>query len=69
MALVSGKVRSPPKLVQGKGPLDSALPNYSYLKPPFIWTIAVRIPVVVLLLVTLILVADWLDVLPHWVPF
>ena len=69
MPLVSGKVRAPVKLVVGKGPLDSALPSYSYLKPSLIWSIAARVPVVVLLLVTLILVADWLDVLPHWVPF
>ena len=69
MPLVSGKVRPPAKPVEGKGLLDSAPPNYSYLKPSLIWTIASRIPVVVALLVVLILVADWLDALPHWVPF
>jgi len=69
MALLSGKrwPQTPP--LQGKGPLDPALPNAKYLKPSMLWSVASHLPLIIAVVVVAILVGDWLRILPSWLPF
>ena len=69
MAYESGKIRSEPVPVLGKGPLDPALPNYRDFRPSLLWRMATRIPAILVFLLAAILVADRLHLLPSWVPF
>ena len=69
MALESGKFRAGSARTMGKGPLDPALPQWSYFRPSLLWQMASRLPLILVLLVAALLTADRLGLLPSWVPF
>ena len=69
MALESGRRRMGSGPGLGKGPLDPALPQYSDFKPSFLWQMALKVPLILVLLAAALVTADRFHLLPSWIPF